>query len=138
MEELSNNNGIEYNCAQKTGTILYIEDKLSNIELVEEILGNHRPGIRIIKSMLGKQAVNLAMDYAPNLILLDLDLPDIHGSIVFENLQNEIKTKDMPVVVVSADAMTQQIDKMLKAGVKGYITKPIDIVEFIKTVDAWI
>ncbi|MEI6276619.1 MAG: CHASE domain-containing protein [Prolixibacteraceae bacterium] len=138
LEELSNNNGIEYNCAQKTGTILYIEDKLSNIELVEEILGNHRPGIRIIKSMLGKQAVNLAMDYAPNLILLDLDLPDIHGSIVFENLQNEIKTKDMPVVVVSADAMTQQIDKMLKAGVKGYITKPIDIVEFIKTVDAWI
>lgn len=122
----------------RSGTILYIEDNLSNIELVEEIIKNHRPEIRIIRSIFGKQAVEFANIYAPDLILLDLDLPDIHGSKVFINLQAEASLKNIPVVIVSADAMTRQIESILKAGAKNYLTKPLDINAFLQTIDEWI
>ena len=122
----------------RSGTILYIEDNLSNIELVEEIIRNHRPEIRLIRSLFGKQAVEFANIYAPDLILLDLDLPDIHGSEVFINLQAEARLKKIPVVIVSADAMTRQIEKILKAGARNYLTKPLDIGAFLRIVDEWI
>ena len=122
----------------RSGTILYIEDNLSNIELVEEIIRNHRPEIRLVRSLFGKQAVEFASIYEPDLILLDLDLPDIHGSEVFINLQAEASLKNIPVVIVSADAMTRQIEKILKAGARNYLTKPLDISAFLHIVDEWI
>ncbi len=137
-EELTYSEVLEHENSHRTGTILYIEDKLSNIELVEEIIGICRPGIRVIKSMLGRQAVEFATDYSPDLILLDMDLPDIHGSVVYSNLQSDAKVKNIPVVIVSADAMVQQIDKMLNRGVKDYLTKPLDVVSFLQIVDKWI
>lgn len=76
-----------------------------------------------------------AIDYSPCLILLDLDLPDIHGSEVLKLLQREPKTKTIPVVILSADAMGDQIEKLIKAGAKNYLTKPLDVIEFLKIVD---
>ncbi|MFY9151473.1 MAG: CHASE domain-containing protein [Prolixibacteraceae bacterium] len=121
-----------------SGTILYIEDNASNIQLVEQILEAHRPGVSLITEMYGKNAVELATVYAPDLILLDLDLPDIHGSEVLRLLQGEPKTATIPVVVISADAMAKQIEKLMKAGAKNYLTKPINVVEFLKVVDEMI
>ena len=121
-----------------SGTLLYIEDNISNIQLVEQILENHRSSVNLLTEMYGKNAVKLATDYKPSLILLDLDLPDIHGSEVFELLQKNKKTKSIPVVILSSDAMSSQIKKLMKAGVKDYLTKPIDVVEFLKTVDAFL
>jgi CheY-like chemotaxis protein len=72
------------------------------------------------------------------LILLDLDLPEIHGSEVMINLQADSETMSIPVVIISADALSNQIKKMLKAGAMGYITKPIEIPLFLKMVDKWI
>ena len=120
-----------------SGTILYIEDNLSNIQLVEQILESHRQSIHLITEMYGKNAVKLAVDYKPALILLDLDLPDIHGSEVLKRLQENKQTKNIPVVILSADAMGSQIKKLVKAGAKDYITKPLDVVEFLKTVDGF-
>ncbi|MBU0474482.1 MAG: response regulator [Bacteroidetes bacterium] len=117
------------------GSILYIEDNASNIKLVEQIIEMQRPSIRLIIEMYGKNAVKRAIDYKPYLILLDLDLPDIHGSEVLKLLQANEITKSIPVVILSADAMSAQIEKLLKAGVKDYLTKPIDIVEFLRIVD---
>jgi CheY-like chemotaxis protein/two-component sensor histidine kinase len=121
-----------------SGTILYIEDNLSNVQLVEQILETHRPAIRLITTMHGRNAVQFAIDYLPDLILLDLNLPDIHGCEVIKLLQTDPKTAELPVIIISADAMTNQIKQLKEAGAKDFLIKPIDIVQFLKTVDEWI
>ena len=123
---------------EKTGTILYIEDNASNTELVEQILVDQRPSIHFVCSTKGAQAVPLAIEYSPDLILLDLDLPDMQGFEVIRLLQAEEKTMAIPVVVVSADAMVHQIEKLMKAGAKDYLTKPLDIMAFLQVVDDWV
>ena len=123
---------------EKSGTILYIEDNASNIELVEQILLDQRPSIHLVSSTKGAQTVPLSIEYAPELILLDLDLPDMQGLEVIRLLQAEEKTKEIPVVVVSADAMAHQIEKLVKAGAKDYLTKPLDIRAFLQVVDEYV
>ncbi|MEI6436629.1 MAG: PAS domain S-box protein, partial [Bacteroidota bacterium] len=123
---------------QQTGTILYIEDNISNAELVEEIIASYRPAIRLIISRNGKHVVTYASDFEPDLILLDLDLPDISGNEALKLLHAEEKTKDIPVVVLSADAMPQQIDRLKKAGAVDYLTKPLDVIIFLSVVDRFI
>ena len=121
-----------------TGTILYIEDNIENTELVEEIIQNCRPGIRLITSIYGNTAVRLATDNLPDLILLDLDLPDMTGSEVLANLLADDSTKSIPVVILSADAMHYQIEKLITAGAREYLTKPLEVNIFLKVVDEWI
>ncbi|MCX6277568.1 MAG: PAS domain S-box protein [Bacteroidetes bacterium] len=123
---------------RQTGTILYIEDNISNAELVEEIIASYRPAIRLIISRNGKHAVTYASDYEPDLILLDLDLPDISGHEALKLLHAEEKTKNIPVVIISADAMPHQIDRLKKAGAVDYLTKPLDVIIFLSVVDRFI
>ena len=123
---------------ENKGLVLYIEDNASNIELVEQILEIFNPEIVLVTETYGKRAVKHANDYKPDLILLDLDLPDLHGSKVFERLQADDNVKNIPVVIISADAMTKQIDKLIKQGAKDYLTKPIDVVQFLKVVEEYL
>jgi PAS domain S-box-containing protein len=118
--------------------VLYIEDNLSNIELVQAIMADHRPGIRLVSSIHGKEAVRLARDHKPDLILLDLDLPDIQGSEVLEQLLADSLTKEIPVIIISADAMQFQVEKLMKAGAIDYLTKPLEVVQFLRTIDWYI
>jgi CheY-like chemotaxis protein len=118
-----------------SGTILYVEDNPDNAALVTEIIETHRPEINVIISPLGGPAVKLAIEYMPDLILLDLDLPDIKGNDVLNNLQIEEKTKSIPVVILTADATERQIEELMTAGASDYLTKPIDISMFLKVVD---
>jgi len=122
----------------KNGTILYIEDNRSNIELVEQILADHRSNIRLFSTINGKQAVPLALEVEPDLILLDLDLPDINGDEVIALLKAEVRTKAIPVIIISADAMSQQQEKLFKAGARNYLTKPLDVPLFLLEVDKWL
>ena len=122
----------------KTGTILYIEDNVSNIELVEQVLSTQRPHIRLITNKNGRLAMPLAIEYEPDLILLDLDLPDIHGTEVLRLLKDEEITRKIPVVIISADAMLHQVEKLMKAGAKNYLTKPLDLPLFLLTIDEWV
>ena len=122
----------------KNGIILYIEDNVPNAELVKEIIVNLRPSIQLITSMYGKQAIEYATDYKPDLIFLDLNLPDISGYEVIKILQSDEKTREIPVVIISADAMPGQIEKLLKAGAEQYLTKPLDVTAFLLVVDEWI
>ena len=119
----------------KTFTILYIEDNFPNVQLVEDILENHRPEIQLITTMFGQQAVKLVTDNLPDLILLDLDLPDMKGGDVLADLQAGDKTNSIPVVIITADATHQQIEKLMTAGASDYLIKPIDIIMFLKVVD---
>ena len=124
--------------ADKSGLILYIEDNASNVALVREILSSQRPKIQLVTDPLGLNTIPLALEYRPNMIFLDLNLPDIHGSEVLEMLQTNEETKDIPVVVISADAMQVQIEKLTEIGAKRYITKPLEINIFLKTIDEFI
>jgi PAS domain S-box-containing protein len=128
----------EMEITESNGSILYIEDNLSNIQLVEQILDTHRSSIKLITNIFGNNAVQLAIDYKPDLILLDLDLPDIHGSEVIKLLQLEPRTKDIPVIILSADAMTKQIEQLMENGAKDYLIKPIDVMKFLNVVDGWV
>ena len=120
------------------GTILYIEDNTSNIELVEQILSLQRPEIKLISNINGNNAVSLAVKYQPDLVLLDLNLTDIHGSEVLKLIFANKITRNIPVVVISADAMSKQVESMLNAGAKNYLIKPIDVSEFLKVIDEYI
>ncbi len=114
---------------------MYFEDNIPNAELVELIIASYFPTIRLITSRYGKHAVTFASDYEPDIILLDIDLPDISGNEVIKLLQSDEKTKSIPVVVISADAMPHQIELMMNAGAFEYLTKPLDILAFLKVVD---
>lgn len=138
VEKAGGLTGLEPKLANKTGTILYIEDNASNIELVEQVIANQRSGIRLITNMHGRQAMSLAIEYKPDLILLDLNLPDIHGSEVLHLLQSEKKTREIPVIIITADAMPQQLQTLLKSGAKKYMTKPLEIIEFLQIIDEFI
>ena len=77
----------------------------------------------------------MALANRPRLILLDLNLPDMHGSEVLLQLQRDAATAKVPVVVLSADATPSQIERLLTAGARNYLTKPFDIDPFLAVVD---
>lgn len=115
-------------------TILYIEDNLSNLKLVERLVAR-RPGIALVTAMQGSIGMTLARDHRPDLILLDLNLPDITGEEVLLRLHSDPQTAELPIVVISADATEGQIRRLLDAGASDYITKPLNVRRFLQIVD---
>jgi CheY-like chemotaxis protein len=114
--------------------VLYIEDDLVNFTLVERIL-EFRPALKLLHAARGETGIELAQIHLPKLILLDLNLPDMHGSEVLAKLQSNRTTAQLPVVVLSADATSSQIERLLTAGARNYLTKPFDIDPFLAVVD---
>ncbi|MFN2622218.1 MAG: response regulator [Chthoniobacterales bacterium] len=114
--------------------VLYIEDDPVNFTLVERIL-EFRPALKLMHARSGGSGVEMAQVNHPKLILLDLNLPDMHGSEVLRQLQHEPATANVPVVVLSADATPSQIERLLTAGARNYLTKPFDIDPFLAVVD---
>lgn len=113
--------------------LLYIEDNLSNLQLIRRVLAQ-RPQVKLISAMQGQMGLDLAREHRPSLILLDLHLPDIPGEEVLRRLQGDAETKEIPVVVISADATQGQIKRLAAAGARAYLTKPLDIPQFLKVV----
>ena len=120
--------------APKAPVVLCIEDNDSNFRLIERTLA-HRPQIKLMHAKLGADALSMAEAYAPELILLDMHLLDMTGDEVCASLKRNSKTSDIPVVIVSADATPCQIDRMLQAGAKDYLIKPLDIAKLLQVVD---
>jgi CheY-like chemotaxis protein len=110
--------------------VLYVEDSEPNFRLIESILED-RPGTDVAWAATGKKGLEMARTQNPQLVLLDLDLPDIHGSKVLAGLQAQPETAQTPVIVISADATPSQIERMLTAGARNYLTKPFDIRRFL-------
>ncbi len=120
--------------ANPTGkTVLYIEDNPSNLRLIEHIF-RQWPDIRLLSAMQGRLGFELAGQYNPDLILLDLHLPDVHGEKVLEWLQQDPRTQKTPVIIISADATPRETARLLELGASTYITKPIDVKHFITVV----
>ncbi len=118
----------------RRGTVLYVEDNLSNLQLIERLLAR-RAGIKLLSAMQGRLGLDLAREHRPGLILLDLNLPDVHGSEVLRRLREDARTRDIPVVVISADASPKQVERLRAAGARDYLTKPIDVRRFLAIVD---
>jgi PAS domain S-box-containing protein len=115
------------------GTIIYIEDNLSNLKLVERLI-DRLPEVRLIPAMQGRLGVDLARLHHPDLILLDLHLPDLHGREVLQQLKRDPDTAAIPVVLLSADATARQVERLQADGAAEYLTKPIDIDVLLKTI----
>jgi PAS domain S-box-containing protein len=114
--------------------ILYIEDNFSNVTLVDQMLAE-RPTLELMTAMQGRVGLELARQHSPDLILLDLHLPDVPGWQVLAQLKADHLTREIPVVVISADATPPQIKRLLSAGARAYLTKPLDIPEFFRVID---
>jgi PAS domain S-box-containing protein len=118
---------------RRPARILYIEDNLANLDLIESIFASF-PGVRLVPALQGRLGLELAREHRPDLILLDLHLPDLSGEVVLRSLRDEPQTSSIPVVVISADATPGQIPRLRAAGVQEYLTKPIDVQRFLETV----
>ncbi|MDR3405232.1 MAG: PAS domain-containing protein [Chthoniobacter sp.] len=114
-------------------TLLYIEDQDLNLRLVERIL-NPRPQYRLITATLGNTGLDLARTQQPDLILLDLNLPDMTGDEVLHRLKADPAVRHIPVVMVSADAMGDRVQHLLRLGACGYLTKPYKLEEFLRVI----
>jgi signal transduction histidine kinase len=116
------------------GTVLYIEDNSSNRRLMERVFAR-RPGVRLVSVSQGQAGIDLARTTAPGLIFLDLHLPDMNGEEVLRRLWEDPATRNIPVAVLSADALPSQIKRLLASGATAYLTKPLDIGEVLRVVD---
>ena len=114
--------------------VLCVEDSEANFELIKSILSD-RPGVNLTWAENGGKGLELARAKTPELVLLDLDLPDMHGSEVLGKLREVPATAQTPVIVISADATPSQIERMLAAGARDYITKPFEIRRFLLMFD---
>jgi CheY-like chemotaxis protein len=114
--------------------VLYIEDNLSNLQLVEQVLSRRR-GVKLISAMRPQLGLDLAGERHPDLILLDLHLPDMPGEDVFRRLRAAQRTADIPVVILSADARPSLISHMLDQGARAFLTKPLDVKELLELLE---
>jgi len=110
--------------------VLYIEDDLVNFTLVERIL-EFRPALKLLHAVKGETGIELAQIHLPKLILLDLNLPDMHGSEVLEKLQSNPQTAQLPVVVFERRCYSQSDRAIADRRARNYLTKPFDIDPFL-------
>lgn len=126
LEEISPSDG--------NHTVLYIEDNLQNLKVIQLVLAQ-RPGVKMLSAMQGGIGLELATRHHPDIILLDLNLPDLPGAEVLRRLRENPATRDVPVIVLSADATPGQITRLLQAGARDYLTKPLDVRQFLEVLD---
>jgi signal transduction histidine kinase/CheY-like chemotaxis protein len=119
---------------QAHARVLCIEDNPSNLELIEQIFAR-RPGIELLTAVQGILGVELAQQHRPDLILLDVNLPDARGDEVLARLREDARTADVPVIVLSADATSAQVKRMIGHGAQAYLAKPIDVRALLATVE---
>ncbi|MEH7376483.1 substrate-binding domain-containing protein [Neobacillus drentensis] len=110
--------------------LLYIEDNESNLNLVRNIMKS-QPSYTLLSARTGKEGLEMAANENVDLILLDLNLPDIHGYEIFDMLKTMKQTKDIAVIAVSANAIPQDIQYTLDKGFDNYVTKPFNVKEFL-------
>jgi signal transduction histidine kinase/CheY-like chemotaxis protein len=114
--------------------LLYIDDNRSNLELITRI-AIHRPNWTVTTAVEGGHGLDLARTMKPTLIMLDLHLPDMRGADVLRALQADPLTSRVPVIIVSADANTEQASRLQAAGALRYRTKPVNISEILHDLD---
>ena len=114
--------------------LLYVEDTLTNIRFVEAVL-RRRPSVELIPAMMGNLGIDLAREHRPDLILLDLHLPDLSGEEVLTRLRRLDETREIPVIVVTADATDAARTSAVEELADGFVTKPVGVEQLLELVD---
>ena len=112
--------------------ILVVEDNQKNMKLLRDVL--EAKGYRTLEATTGVDAVELATEHGPDLVLMDVQLPDIDGLEALGRLRADARTASIPVLAVTAQAMHGDRERFLAAGFDAYISKPVDIVELVGAV----
>jgi CheY-like chemotaxis protein len=115
-------------------TLLYVEDNPANLALVEQLI-ERRSDLKLLSATNGHMGFKLARDHLPDIILMDINLPGISGYGVLDLLRKDPVTAHIPVMALSANAIPRDIEKGLKAGFFRYLTKPINVSEFMDALD---
>jgi two-component system cell cycle response regulator DivK len=116
--------------------ILIIEDNPANMRLASDLL--EKMGYEVLKARDARKGMAMAREQRPNLILMDIQLPDIDGLTATRMLKEDSRTRDIPIVALTAFAMKGDEEKMLNMGCDGYIAKPIRYKQFLATVQSFL
>ncbi len=117
-------------------TILIVEDNENNMMLVRDVL--ELKGYSVLPATTGAEGVRLAIEARPDLILMDIQLPDIDGITAFAQIRANDAAKHIPMLAVSASVMPEEKQKILASGFDAYITKPLNMKSFVETVEKFI
>jgi CheY-like chemotaxis protein len=112
--------------------VLVVEDNDKNMKLVRDVL--QATGYSTLEATTGEEAVELALSQAPALVLMDVQLPGIDGVEALERLRQNERTASIPVLALTAQAMSGDRERFLEAGFDGYLAKPVDVHELIEAV----
>ena len=112
--------------------ILIVEDNERNMKLFRDVL--HASGYRTLEAATGERAVELVFEHRPDLVLMDIQLPDIDGVEALARLRADERFSTVPVLALTAQAMEGDRERFLAAGFDGYLSKPVNIAEFVATV----
>ena len=124
---------VEAPCGQQR-TLLYVEDNQANMDLAEQLIAR-RPDMRLLGAGDGMRGVLMARQHLPDLILMDINLPGISGLQALKMLQEDARTRHIPVLALSANALPRDIERGLEAGFFRYLTKPVRVAEFMEALD---
>jgi two-component system cell cycle response regulator DivK len=117
-------------------TILIVEDEPRNLKLLRDLL--QRFGYEILEASDGEQGVKSAGEKMPDLILMDIMMPKMDGLEATRIIKADTKTKHIPIIALTSYAMKGDREKTIEAGCDGYIAKPIDIKEVLKTIETYL
>ena len=112
--------------------ILVVEDNERNMKLVRDVL--RAKGYRTLEATTGGRAIELATEHEPEVVLMDIQLPDIDGVETLKRLRADGRTESIPVLALTAQAMQGDRERFLAAGFDAYLSKPVDVVELVDVV----
>ena len=112
--------------------VLVVEDNDKNMKLFRDVL--QATGYSTLEATTGEQAVELALSEAPALVLMDVHLPGIDGVEALETMRQNERTASIPVLALTAQAMSGDRERFLEAGFDGYLAKPVDVIELMEAV----
>ncbi|WP_126453124.1 response regulator [Sulfuriflexus mobilis] len=113
--------------------ILYVEDNPANMRLVDQILKQF-PSVELAGAETAEDGIEMAVNSQPALILMDINLPGMDGYQALEELRKCTETRHIPVVAISANAMSSDVQRGLDMGFDGYLTKPLNLQEFMSMI----
>lgn len=119
-----------------TKTVLIVEDNELNMKLFNDLLEAN--GRATLRTKSGVEALKIARDHKPDLILMDIQLPEVSGLEVTRWLKADPELRHIPVVAITAFAMKGDEEKILQGGCEGYLSKPISVAKFLETVNAFL
>jgi two-component system, cell cycle response regulator DivK len=110
--------------------VLIVEDNALNMKLLRDVLA--AKGYATLEATTGARAIELALQHAPDVILMDVQLPDVDGVEVLRRIRTDARTASLPVVAVTAQAMDGDRDRFLRGGFDEYLPKPLDVSELLE------